>query len=470
MSGERSSSYAGMSPEEATARASHGGTLLCLDVPAGVEFGLDCTVWAVGPKFKGVKMVPPGLHLSLVGAAGNEATRVCEFHWIAPGDVVVRVWDPVAECFAPGRGMDEEAAARYALGVRRHDFDASTGPYPLESHRRWLRMTSHVTAATLDRCGVPSGTRVVPGDPDALGGHPERPGRAPPHDVIASTSSTSGAGAGGVVPYFPGAARVPVFSGAGSRAPVGLSPAAVTRLNVDPAARLDHALGVFDGDWSALLGELQVAFVLFLLIGSAAGFDHWKTMVDVLCAAGGEMHAHLELYRAFLAVLTHQLECASEDFFTDEMTAENFLRPSLAALLRRARPVAAAAAEGEEAVDADGRAGAGDGSGLLVEEVTRRLRGLERFVRGRFGIDLSEPAEGPGCEGGDGGGGFIGGGEEGGDEDAPVVVELSEGTYMRMDVVEAEDGRSEGAGGGSTEQGGEGAAATTGRMEWMMER
>ena len=39
-----------------------GATFLFLDVPEGTEFGMDCNVWTVGPKFKGVKMIPPGLH------------------------------------------------------------------------------------------------------------------------------------------------------------------------------------------------------------------------------------------------------------------------------------------------------------------------------------------------------------------------------------------------------------------------
>lgn len=37
--------------------------LLCLDVPAGTEFGLDLKMWTVGEKFKGMKLIPPGPHL-----------------------------------------------------------------------------------------------------------------------------------------------------------------------------------------------------------------------------------------------------------------------------------------------------------------------------------------------------------------------------------------------------------------------
>ena len=39
-----------------------GCVLLFLDVPEGTEVGMDYHMWKIGPKFKGVKFIPPGLH------------------------------------------------------------------------------------------------------------------------------------------------------------------------------------------------------------------------------------------------------------------------------------------------------------------------------------------------------------------------------------------------------------------------
>lgn len=39
-----------------------GATLVLLNVPERTEFGIDYNSWTVGPKFKGVKMIPPGFH------------------------------------------------------------------------------------------------------------------------------------------------------------------------------------------------------------------------------------------------------------------------------------------------------------------------------------------------------------------------------------------------------------------------
>lgn len=39
-----------------------GAILAFLDVPEDTEFGIDYNCWRVGHKFKGVKMIPPGIH------------------------------------------------------------------------------------------------------------------------------------------------------------------------------------------------------------------------------------------------------------------------------------------------------------------------------------------------------------------------------------------------------------------------
>lgn len=51
-----------MDGELANRLFSEGAALVLLDVPERTEFGMDYNSWAVGPKFKGVKMIPPGFH------------------------------------------------------------------------------------------------------------------------------------------------------------------------------------------------------------------------------------------------------------------------------------------------------------------------------------------------------------------------------------------------------------------------
>ena len=39
-----------------------GAVLVLLDMPLGSEFGIDCNSWNIGERFRGIKMIPPGVH------------------------------------------------------------------------------------------------------------------------------------------------------------------------------------------------------------------------------------------------------------------------------------------------------------------------------------------------------------------------------------------------------------------------
>lgn len=51
-----------VSQEQAQWLFEEGATVVFLDVPPGTEFGVDYNSWKVGSEFKGVKMIPPGVH------------------------------------------------------------------------------------------------------------------------------------------------------------------------------------------------------------------------------------------------------------------------------------------------------------------------------------------------------------------------------------------------------------------------
>ena len=449
-----------MSNDEALRRVEHGGTVLIMDVPPGTEFGIDCTLFEVGEKFRGVKMVPPGLHLVLLGAAGNDVTRVAEFVRVAPADVHVRRWDPHIETFARGTGHDPEQTARLQMGARRHDFDSATGAYPAQSAEVWHRLTSHVTDRVLARCGVPLGTRVAPGDPDqpleaCVRGGPEQKAAArerAAREQRAETTTTND----DELPVAPS------FGDAASRAPAGASPEEITALGHDPEARLRRAVDASRGatnGWRDFLGSNQTAFVLFLLLGSEPALAHWKATTALMCdAAVSCAAAFAPLYEAFTASFAAQLDRAAETLFEDEDLSEfsgdaarrgghNFLRAALVALTGGLR----------EALDGQTARGGEQHEVPAVVETRRRGRLLERWALAKFGVDVAAEREDaldkksqsfP---------------FDASDEDAPVVVELSEGTYARVDDTETESDAVPMA--DMTSESG----ATTSRMGWMVQ-
>lgn len=87
-----------MDPEEARQRVDAGGTLLCMGVPAGTEMTVDLSSLVIGHKFRGIKMIPPGLHL-LCWDAGRD--RHAAFFFFERSGVAVWRWDEAPPSPAP---------------------------------------------------------------------------------------------------------------------------------------------------------------------------------------------------------------------------------------------------------------------------------------------------------------------------------------------------------------------------------
>jgi A1 cistron-splicing factor AAR2 len=51
-----------MNQEEAKRLFDDGCILVILECPADFEIGIDGVIWRVGPNFKGIKMIPNGIH------------------------------------------------------------------------------------------------------------------------------------------------------------------------------------------------------------------------------------------------------------------------------------------------------------------------------------------------------------------------------------------------------------------------
>ena len=84
-----------MDQDQARILFERGGFLVLFDVPVGTEFGIDYNSWDVGPKFKGIKMIPPGFHFvffSSVNSNGQHSPRSGMFLFVQEKDLIVRMW------------------------------------------------------------------------------------------------------------------------------------------------------------------------------------------------------------------------------------------------------------------------------------------------------------------------------------------------------------------------------------------
>ena len=121
----------------------------------------------------------------------------------------------------------------------------------------------------------------------------------------------------------------------------------------DASARVEAlAAADFGGDVSAVLGEWQLAFTLFLAVGSFGALRQWQRLASLLCACDALLdRADVcggGFFEAIAEILRNQLALAPPDFFEDALSRdEDVLRPALGALLEAAaaRPALAPGAE-----------------------------------------------------------------------------------------------------------------------------
>lgn len=308
------------------AGSSPGGTLVILEMPKGAEFGIDMKIYSVGEKFRGICDIPLGLHFVTFGTGAG--LRQGFFMKItSPGQVIVKSWDPANEEFVEkGTGLPEGSMTNLLEALKRGALTPNLGPYPEEQAALWRNLSNAITDSVLRHCGLELETRVLPGDWD--------------EEVLEAQQKQQREG-GAVVPFFAEAGRTARFvdmltdrRGAES----GLQAQELTQYNLDQSARLGRLLSsAYQGDWKLLLGEFQLAFMMFLSIYSMSGLKHWKEVVACLCGCQEALRDRSELFVAFVRVLFTQVKMISEDFFEDEISKEAFLKPAFVSLVRNVR-------------------------------------------------------------------------------------------------------------------------------------
>ncbi len=340
-----------LSRAEALELAREGGAVLCLDVPEGTEFGIDMRSYAVGPHFEGVKMVPPrGVHFV---TCGNDIDRHGFFVRLGRSDVCVMRWEPATELIRPVEEADE--VSRRSSAVRNMEYDRTLGPYPLSTESEWAGLSGYVSDAVLRRAGIPAGTIVGPGaldDDHALMAQLQpQPQLEPQPRWQQQDAADSVAGMpcdASFVELDPRRRRREPGAAGTAGELVG---AALSEFHIDKSGWLRELLsGPYAGEAGdaeaaecSLLGELQLAFILFLRLSSFRALQHWKLVLRLVFGCEAALAAMPRFYCRLLVLLRAQLALAPDDFFDDPVSEDNFLRTALATLSENAEAAHAAA-------------------------------------------------------------------------------------------------------------------------------
>jgi len=260
--------------------ASRGAALLLLDVPPGTAVGIDQHTFVIGPKFRGVKMVPPGPHLlsyAAGGGPGGFSPTTAVFTHARAGQVLAWQWNAAEELLVPVSDDTQLVALHQA--VYSFQFDDGLAPYNLPAHSVWRELSLHISPAVIDRV-APVGGNISAASEGQAASALEGVGSTPAeqaleaqigcgmevkrrrniHTTLPVDSDVSEEAAAGV-PSSKHAGRcfftpLPLLI---KRS--GATPAELTAANMDKSAALEQVLSKrFEGRQEEFLGEAVVAW------------------------------------------------------------------------------------------------------------------------------------------------------------------------------------------------------------------
>jgi A1 cistron-splicing factor AAR2 len=330
-------------------------TVVVTGVPVKTSLGVDAHCFSIGPNFMGLKLVPPGLHL-LTTSVGEEFGTTALFLLLRAGEVRLLEWSREREHLVPSEDGGE-AQQRFAAAVQRLELDARLAAYSEEQAATWRALVSHVTAAVVGRVEPVGG--LIQSDTE-LGS-------------LADEARGGSQGGRGSKLYFtplPGLGR-------GARAEDRTAYAQDSSFALLAAATSLLTDGIAsDGASLAeqLIGEMQVAYILFVNGRAYSGLEAWKRLVDSLCRAEDILTAqhgirliagagpracdalpclNQPFFEAAFSALRSQLRTLPRDLFQSDLSKDNFLAPAVSALMRTfTSPSVTAAAEAGAAVRA----------------------------------------------------------------------------------------------------------------------
>ncbi|KAK1320747.1 hypothetical protein QJS10_CPA03g00497 [Acorus calamus] len=293
-----------MDPETALGLVKTGATLLLLDVPQFTLFGIDTHMFSVGPMFKGIKMVPPGTHFvyySSTDRDGNDFSPIIGFFITAkPSEVIVRKWHQQEERLIK---LFEDEEERYVVAVKKMEFDHQLGPYALDRYGEWRQISNYITKDIVERIEPIGGEITIANEAGLIDTVPKT---AMERNLVeqlrnskfskpAEKSHKRGC-------YYTSIPHVIKHK--------GMSVEELTSLNLDKTQLLETTLMKdFGGAEDKLLGELQFAFIAFLMGQSLEAYHQWKSLISLLFSCiEAPFQTRSQLFTKFVKVIYYQIK------------------------------------------------------------------------------------------------------------------------------------------------------------------
>lgn len=310
-----------------------GATLVIENLPPGSEFGIDLNVFTVGEKFKGIKMIPPGVHFIYFSSCSDYdhkslAPRSGFFKQFHEREVCVRRWDRGNEDIE-NKDASAEEVDRYRCNLM-GSLDQFLVPYDFSSYEKWSGLSDYITMEVIDRLNPPNGRiRSVPElIPQSFSSSARcRRKREEEIELPSASSPLTSDQLDRLLPQMKTEPSSAIqFSEIGkSRTPAGCSAADVTKYSLDSSHLLQSLIYQVTANTESVLGEVQFAFACFLIGHVYDAFSHWKDMIRLICTANQALQKHDTFFLNFIRVLHFQVQEVPADLFVDIVNSNNFL-------------------------------------------------------------------------------------------------------------------------------------------------
>ncbi|KAL8161138.1 hypothetical protein V2J09_012627 [Rumex salicifolius] len=292
-----------MDPEKALEFVRNGSTLLLLDVPQYTLLGVDTQVFSVGPMFMGIKMIPPGVHFVYYCSSSRDrefSPAVGFYFESAPSEVVVRKWNTQEERLV--RVSDEEGE-RFSEAVKRLEFDRQLGPYTLTEYGKWKQLSSYITKDIIGSIEPIGGEITIACESRLVDTMPKTTKEKALTEQLRNSKFAKS---------FDKDDRRSCFYTQIPRVikQKGIGGVELTSMNMDKTHLLESILvKEYEGNEDRLLGELQFAFIAFLMGQSLEAFLQWKSLVTLLFGCTeAPFHTRSQLFAKFIRVIYYQLK------------------------------------------------------------------------------------------------------------------------------------------------------------------
>ena len=139
-----------MDQETAQTLFENGAFLILLNVPPGTEIGIDLHSWRTGQEFRGIKMIPSGVHFvywSSVSKEGSIGPRTGFFHNFSQKEILAKRFDAQKEQFVSD--VSDEEIERFRSNLQ--NMDRHLGAYPYDSWKKWISLSSKISSETVAR-------------------------------------------------------------------------------------------------------------------------------------------------------------------------------------------------------------------------------------------------------------------------------------------------------------------------------